>query len=100
MGSRSDWLCWEIIHCENADDCPARKNPQKECWEMARESCNDKYALNICVDCIVYLIKTGNPLLSNQEIIEIIEARGRNHLGDNDLSVSVHPLNVLNRFFG
>jgi hypothetical protein len=100
MGSRSDWFCWEIIHCENTDDCPARKNPQKECWEIAKESGNEKYALNICVDCIVHMIKSGTPLLSSQEIMEIMAARGESRLGGKDLSASSHPLCVLDRFFG
>ena len=91
MGSRSDCLCWEIMQCENPDNCSARKNPQKLCWEIARDEGNDRHALNICMDCIVRLIKGGTPLLSNQEILEIMKSRAEHRLGDKNLSCPCTP---------
>ena len=100
MGSRSDCYCWEIMQCENPDDCPAAVSPQKPCWETARESCNDMHALNICLDCIVRMMKEGSSLLSNREIKEIMQVRAENRLADKDLSRPMQPLNVLDQFFG
>lgn len=100
MGSQSDWYCWEIMQCENPDDCPAKLSPQKPCWEIARESGNDRHALNICWDCIVRMIKEGSSLLSNEEIMKIIKTRAGKSLGDKDLCRPIQPFNVLDQFFG
>jgi len=100
MGSRSDWFCWEIMQCEITDDCPARKNPEKPCWEIAMESGSDRHALNICRDCIVRLVKEGSSLLSNQDIMEIMRVKAKTDQVDKDLSETSQTLNVLDRFFG
>lgn len=76
MGSRSDCLCWEIMQCENSDDCPAKKNPHKPCWEIAREQDNDyRHVFNVCRDCIVRVLKEGNSDLTNVEIKKIVNTR-------------------------
>ena len=100
MGSRSDLFCWEIMQCENSDDCPAKKNPQKPCWEIASESGSDKHALNICSDCIVHIVKDGHSLLSNLEIMKIMEARTEHRLDDKDLPEPLQPINMIEKFFG
>ena len=75
MGSRGDWFCWEIMLCKNPENCPAKANPYKPCWEIAQELDNDFHTLNVCKDCIVRLIKEKNPVLSNQELFEILKVR-------------------------
>ena len=75
MGSRSDWFCWEIMQCENHEDCPAGKNPAEPCWEIARSLHSDLHALNVCRDCIVRVIKENSPTLSNRELFEILKVR-------------------------
>ena len=75
MGSRCDLFCWEIMQCENSDDCPAKMNPGKACWEIARESDDYRKANNICRDCIVYVLKVGSEALSEQEIHKIMEKK-------------------------
>ncbi len=74
MGSRSDLFCWEIMQCENSSNCPARKNPEKNCWEIASELDDFRNASNICRDCIVHLLKLGNAL-SNQEMKNIVKTK-------------------------
>ena len=100
MGSQSDCYCWEIIQCKNSDDCPAKLCPQKPCWEIAEESCNDKHVLNICRDCIVRIIKAGSPLLSNEDILGIMKFRSEHSAVDKGLSRPMESCNVLDRFFG
>ena len=75
MGSRSDWFCWDIMQCESPENCPAKKNPEKPCWEIASEFGSDMHILNVCRDCIVRMVKKNNPLLSNQELFEILKIR-------------------------
>ena len=75
MGSRSDCYCWEIMQCDNPDDCPAKNNPGKACWEIASELDDYRKANNICRDCIVYVLKVSNSILTNQEIENIIEKK-------------------------
>ncbi len=75
MGSRCDLFCWEIMQCENSDDCPARKNPGKPCWEIASEADDYRKANNICRDCIVYVLKVDNAVLSTQEIKKVMKKK-------------------------
>ena len=77
MGSRGNMYCWEIMQCENSDDCPARKNPSKQCWEIASDLDDYRSANNICRDCIVYVLKADKSILSPQEIDTIIEHKIR-----------------------
>ena len=80
MGSRSGMFCWEIMQCENPDACPAKKNPEKPCWEIANEADDYRKANNICSDCIVYVLKTGNSVLSRQEINKVMNKKTKKHV--------------------
>jgi hypothetical protein len=68
MGSQSNLNCWEIMQCENPNGCPARMNPEKPCWEIANKSDDYRRANNICIDCIVHVLKADNHVLSKQDI--------------------------------
>jgi hypothetical protein len=63
------------MQCENSDDCPAKNNVDKPCWEIARESDDYRKAHNICRDCIVHVLKAGDSVLSKQEIHKIMEKK-------------------------
>ena len=76
MIPNSDWPCWEIMKCEGTDDCPARKNPNQDCWEIASEMDDYRKAFNICKDCVVYMLKVENTVLSEQEMQNIIKQKG------------------------
>jgi len=76
MIPNSDWPCWEIMKCEGTDDCPARKNPNQDCWEIASELDDYRKAFNICKDCVVYMLKVENTVLSEQEMQSIIKQKG------------------------
>ena len=76
MESRSDCFCWEIMRCNNSNGCPARKNPERHCWEIAREKDDDhRNYFAICRDCIVHILLTENSVLTNWEIRNIVEAK-------------------------
>lgn len=77
MGSLNNWFCWEIIKCENPEECPAHKNPGKLCWEIAEEADDYRKANNICRDCIVFMLKANDSVLSKQEIKNIVEKKTR-----------------------
>ena len=76
MIPNSDWPCWEIMQCEGTDDCPARKHPNQDCWEIASEMDDYRKAFNICKDCVVYMLKVENTVLSEQEMLNIIKHKG------------------------
>ena len=71
-----DWPCWEIMQCEGTDDCPARKHPNQDCWEIASEMDDYRKAFNICKDCVVYMLKVENTVLSEQEMLNIFKHKG------------------------
>ena len=73
MTPNSDWPCWEIMKCEGTEDCPARKSPNQDCWEIASEMDDYRKAFNICTDCVVYMLKVENTVLSKQEMQNIMK---------------------------
>ena len=73
MEPKSDWPCWEIMKCEGTDNCPARKRPDLDCWDIAGEMDDYRKAFNICKDCIVYMLKADNSVLSKQEMKAIMD---------------------------
>jgi len=75
MIPKSDWPCWEIMKCEGTEDCAARKRPDQNCWEIASEMDDYRKAFNICKDCVVYMLKADNSVLSKQEMQTIIKQK-------------------------
>lgn len=76
MEVNGDWPCWEIMKCEGTEDCPARKNPKKPCWEIASKMGDYRSAFNVCKDCIVYLLKQEDTIFSDKEIQGIMKRKG------------------------
>ena len=75
MVPNSDWPCWEIMKCVGTEDCPARKRPDLNCWEIANEMDDYRKAFNICKDCIVYMLKAENTVLSKQDVRNIMNQK-------------------------
>ncbi|HHO47674.1 MAG TPA: hypothetical protein ENN06_04350 [Desulfobacteraceae bacterium] len=67
--------CWEIMQCLGSADCPARSWPDIPCWEIAELLDAGKTALNVCEECIVYLVKSNTPILTAAELEEILRFR-------------------------
>ena len=72
MTPNHNWTCWGITDCKDSEECLARKNPDKPCWEIASEACDHRSAFAICKDCIVHILKADNAALSEQELQSII----------------------------
>lgn len=72
----SAWPCWEIMKCGGREECPAGQNPLVPCWEIIRELDDYRTAFEICHDCIVYLVKQKNTVLSAEELQAILENKG------------------------
>jgi hypothetical protein len=71
----SDWHCWEIMECDNPQDCLAWKHPEIPCWEIIRELNDYRNTFNVCQDCIVHILKTENSVLSEFQILKIWETK-------------------------
>jgi hypothetical protein len=63
------------MQCEGTEDCPARKRPDLNCWELASEMDDYRKAFNVCKDCIVYMLKVDNTVLSDQEMQTILKQK-------------------------
>lgn len=72
MGENCNWPCWKIMNCDSMKQCPARSRPETPCWEIAGEMNDYRTVMDICKDCIVYMIKGGESILSDQEIESIM----------------------------
>ncbi len=66
--------CWVIMNCAEDRNCPAKENPDSNCWDIFSEI--DIKAFNICQDCIVYLSRQVDSVLSRQEMEQIMSSRG------------------------
>ncbi len=75
MQVNGEWPCWEIMKCEGSDNCPAKQNPDKPCWEIASTINDYRSAFNVCKDCIVYLLKQEDTIFTDQELRVIMEKK-------------------------
>ena len=62
---------WRIEKSTGVVGFSVKVNPEKPCWEMAREVGDFRSAFNICEDCIVFLLRSGTKIFSEQEIRSI-----------------------------
>ena len=75
MVSYPNYKCWEIMNCDNLN-CPARREPETPCWEIAKRIENYHNVSNTCKDCVVYILKEETSFLSKKELHNIIKQRG------------------------
>lgn len=83
------------MQCDKSKKCPAKKNPDKPCWEIASENEDDyRNFFNICRDCIVRVLMADSSILSNQEIKNIVEAKIRCSLSRKQTVLYNEPTNT------
>ncbi len=75
MISYPNYKCWEIMNCDNLN-CPARREPETPCWEIAKRVEDYRNVSNTCKDCIVYILKEKTSVLGKKELHLIIKQRG------------------------
>lgn len=63
------------MQCSGSENCPSRLFPGLPCWEIAKNLGTSHYVLDVCLDCIVYIIKANEPILTENELVEIFEFR-------------------------
>jgi len=88
MNGKCDWPCWEIMNCAPSKTCPAKNRPETQCWEIARELSDYRYVLQICIDCIVHVLKGENSALSNKERRSIMARKASCVLTRGDCAVN------------
>ena len=74
MSPFADLPCWVIMKCGDDTSCPAKENPESNCWEIFTEA--DPKAFNICQDCLVYLTRQEVSVLSREEMEQVLCSRG------------------------
>ncbi|MEJ2134195.1 MAG: hypothetical protein P8X86_02980 [Desulfofustis sp.] len=74
MSPYSELPCWVIMNCGDNNKCPAKEQPQLNCWDIFSEV--DEKVFNICQDCLVYLSRQEESILSRQEMDQIMLAKG------------------------
>ena len=74
MSPFSNLPCWVIMNCAEDKKCPAKQYPNENCWDIFSEM--DSSSFNICQDCIVYITRQENAVLSTQEMEQVMQKRG------------------------
>ena len=75
MDSYPNYKCWGIMNCDNLN-CPARREPETPCWEIAKRIGAYHNVSNTCKDCVVYILKEETSVLSKKELHKIIRQKG------------------------
>jgi hypothetical protein len=72
--------CWEVIGCGKQGQCQVWKMAvagAKPCWEVVGSFDDYRSALNVCSDCLVYVLYQGKPILTQNEIADIMDRKSR-----------------------
>ena len=74
MMIQNELHCWQITLCGSEESCLAWKQglEKRPCWEVAQELDDYRSALNVCMDCIVFISKKNSAALSEEEVQEIM----------------------------
>jgi hypothetical protein len=76
MSEQLTMPCWEIIQCNNEETCLLAENDKKACWEMVEDA--DAQLFHICMDCLVFLAKHKDSILTKEECNRILKQRKKN----------------------
>lgn len=60
------------MNCDTSQECLAKSRPETPCWEIASEQNDYRRVLEICRDCVVYMLKSEDSILTQQEIETIM----------------------------
>ena len=73
MSKQSELPCWKLIQCNQKQKCLLGGDEKKPCWEMVKE--DSACSFNICVDCLVFLAKQDNSIITDEELCSILSKR-------------------------
>ncbi|MBU0481434.1 MAG: hypothetical protein KKG47_10050 [Proteobacteria bacterium] len=71
--------CWEITGCNKHEDCAVFRQSELTglpCWEVVSSLDDYRNVLNVCGDCVVYVMKQTSDILSAAQIDEIMARKG------------------------
>ena len=71
MSANNTQRYWEFEKSKRVVGLSIKKYPEKPCWEMASDVGDFRSAFNICADCIVFLLRNGTSLLSEEQICSL-----------------------------
>ena len=74
MDTVAQMACWEIMGCGRKDACPTWLQAPTPCWEIVSEMDDYRNALNVCADCVVYVLNHDATVFSEHEL-NCIKAR-------------------------
>ncbi len=76
MSEVSELPCWEIMKCKSPEKCQAYQNPEIACWELVKVLGDYRSTFHVCQDCLVYLLKQEDCMLSEADMKTILANRG------------------------
>ncbi len=73
MPKQSVLPCWKLIQCNRKNKCLLAENKEQPCWEMVEKDIACSF--HICLDCLVYLAKQDNSIITDEELCSILSKR-------------------------
>jgi hypothetical protein len=74
MSPFSKLPCWVIMNCAEDKQCPAKQYSNENCWDIFSEM--DSSCSHVCEDCIVYLTRQEDAVLTTKELERIMLKKG------------------------
>lgn len=78
MATQTMWSYRDSFQRDDQRRFSIKHASAKNCWEIVREV--DASSYNVCSDCLVYVAKHKNSVLSQREIDDIVTSRGADSL--------------------
>jgi len=69
MKKKDDCSCWNIMKCENPENCPTRSDPEKPCWENCYLQNDMQKVFEICKNCAVFINKNCNVFINKKTVL-------------------------------
>lgn len=67
--------CWDVIECQETENCKASLFPDVPCWVIDRSYNSGNAVHNVCRECKVYLLNHRDTVLTDNEFEDIIQHR-------------------------
>ncbi|MDW7772286.1 MAG: hypothetical protein SCH71_05275 [Desulfobulbaceae bacterium] len=63
--------CWEVIKCEESENCLARRYSDIPCWEIDRKYNSSQAVLDVCKECKVFILHENRSLLMDNQLNDV-----------------------------
>ena len=64
--------CWDIIECQDTENCKAWQFQNIPCWKIEQNTEAEQNTLNVCSECKVYILNTSESVSTEKTFPDIM----------------------------